>query len=223
MGAAPGCMLFDLDGTLIDTAPDMAGALFDVCDAHGQARPDPSLARATVSNGGMALLRLAFGNDLGTERGSQLLAEFLTTYENRIARESRLFHGMEDVLALLESKNMPWGVITNKPEHLSRLLLEALQLENRSACLIGGDTFPVKKPDPLPLLKAADLCAIPAQRCWYVGDNVRDIEAGNAAGMISVAADWGYIVPGDSSANWRAHLRVSQPDQLTDLINSPVQ
>ena len=209
-------VLFDLDGTLIDTAPDMAGALAEVCLRHGEPAPDYAAARAMVANGGAGLVRLGFP-DLDQRRRAELLEEFLATYEARIARASRLFEGLTDVLDDIERADVPWGIVTNKPERLSALLLDALELTSRSACLIGGDTLAQRKPHPAPLLAGAAAMNRQPADCLYLGDNARDIEAGAAAGMLTVAVSWGYLLPGDSPDDWGADHVIDDPADIPAL------
>lgn len=207
------CLLFDLDGTLIDTAPDMAGALVTLC--HDESAPPPSYAemRATVSNGGVGLLRLAFG-DIDDNDIERLLPLFLEAYQQRLADESRLFPGMPDLLDAMDSAGKPWGIVTNKPEHLTIDLLQALDLHDRTGCVIGGDSLAVRKPHPDPLLHAADLLAVDPASCVYVGDNDRDMIAGRAAGMTTIAATWGYILPDDNILEWQADRIIDTPEEL---------
>ncbi len=211
---SPRAILFDLDGTLVDTAPDMVGALNQLCTEHSQQQPDATLARSTVSNGGPALVRLAFGTAISDQRFGALFPRFLEIYEQRVADESLLFAGMQEVLEYAEKNQQAWGVVTNKPERLSERLLEELDLLQRSHCLVGGDTLAVKKPDPEPLLSAARSIQVGPHECLYVGDNVRDIEAGNRAGMTTIAAGWGYILPDDDIDTWQADFVISVPLEL---------
>ena len=177
--------LFDLDGTLIDTAPDMAETLAELCRAHGSRPPDYETARAHVSNGAAGLIGLAFPSIEASER-ERLYQEYLRRYADRLCLASRLFEGMEEVLGVIEGLGLPWGIVTNKPQALTDALLQGLGLAERSAVTLGGDALPQRKPHPAPLLRAAEVMGVDPRCCVYVGDNVRDIDAGRAAGMRTV-------------------------------------
>ncbi len=210
-------VLFDLDGTLVDTAPDMGGALNDMLVARKcLPLPAPEL-RTLVSHGSRALVERGFGtsNEAATTRR---IREFLEVYGQRVARHSRLFDDMDPLLQSLEARGIHWGVVTNKPEGLSHTLMEALTLSQRTCVLIGGDTLSERKPHPLPLLHAAKLIDVPANHCLYVGDAQRDISAGRGAGMTTVAAAYGYILDSDNAANWGADYQVESVTELAALI-----
>lgn len=211
------CLLFDLDGTLIDTAPDMAGALVTVCREESVEPPPYADMRATVANGGVGLLELAFGqiDDLDIER---LLPVFLEAYGQRLADESRLFPGMPALLDAMDCAGKPWGIVTNKPQRLTIDLLQALDLHERPGCIIGGDSLAVRKPHPDPLLHAADQLAVDPGCCVYVGDNDRDMIAGRAAGMTTMAASWGYILPDDNILEWQADRIIDAPEELFEVV-----
>ncbi len=210
--------LFDLDGTLIDTAPDMTETLFELCRDHGSEPPDFGLARANITNGAAGLIRLAFPGRDDTQRQA-LYEEYLRRYALNLHRRSRLFDGMEAVLSALEQQRIPWGIVTNKPQALTNALLEALGLHARSGVTVGGDALPEKKPHPAPLLHAARHLAVDPGHCVYVGDNRRDIEAGRAAGMSTIAASYGYLLPDDDIDEWRADLVIGHPDALIPLAS----
>lgn len=214
-GTAPQALLFDLDGTLVDSAVDLHAAANALCASHG--RPPVSFAafRPLVSKGGRAMLDLAFDCP-GDERLDALLPQFLQRYGEAIARHSRLFDGMQQVLAAIDTAGQRWGVVSNKPEGLARGLLEGLGLDLRCAVLIGGDTLAVRKPDPLPLREACRRLGIEVGQAVYVGDDRRDIEAARAAPMRSIAAGWGYIAPGEDIAGWGADVVLDDPRQLLD-------
>lgn len=196
-------VLFDLDGTLVDTAPDMVGALNDLRGMHGLPALPYGEVRPFVTNGSRGLIGRGFDNP-DEARTLALIEQFLDCYEKRVARESRLFPGMERVLDDLESAGIAWGVVTNKPTYLSEALLDCLELRRRSGTLVCGDTLSVRKPHPMPLLHAAAEIDAEADDCVYVGDAERDIQAGHAAGMVTIAAAWGYILPDDCVGRWRA-------------------
>ena len=212
MGALAPLVLFDLDGTLVDTAPDLRAALDRMLQRQGRAPVDQSAFRATVSRGGSAMLALGFP-DLEPEARMALLPEFLALYEQAIATHSTLFEGMDEVLSAIE-RGGRWGIVTNKPERLARLLVDALGLAPRCAVLIGGDTLPTRKPDPAPLREACRRLDADASDAVYIGDDRRDIEAARAAGMRSVGAAWGYFAADERLEEWGADHVVATPRGL---------
>lgn len=212
-------ILFDLDGTLADTAPDLAGALNVMLLEDGRAALPFESIRPWVSWGALRLIQLGYGKDLEAERIAELRQRFLACYEAGLCRESRLFPGIAEALEALQGANIPWGIVTNKPGWLTEPLLAALGLGGRAGSVISGDTLPHAKPHPMPLLHAARELGRPAASCVYVGDNVRDIEAGRAAGMYTVAATWGYIPAEDDPASWQADRSMKQPQELMQLVD----
>lgn len=210
-------ILFDLDGTLVDTAPDMVRALFEVQATEGGQPVDYELARSHVSHGAAGLIGLAFpdSDDKTLER---LRLKFLDVYEASVCMHSTLFPDMEGLLDRLDDAGFAWGVITNKPERMTEPLMAALDMDTRAACMISGDTLPLRKPDPAPLLLASEKTGTPPDRCVYIGDAARDIQAGLAAGMLTVAAGYGYVTPDDDPASWNAHELVATTEELTHLI-----
>lgn len=178
---------------------------------------DYEFARAHVSNGALGLIDIAFGTLAEAHRLS-LRDRYLVLYENHLATRSAPFDGMDTVLAHLEQAGLPWGVVTNKPGYLTEPLLDALGLRARCACVVSGDTLPERKPDPRPLLHAAELIGISADRAIYVGDADRDITAGRAAGMTTVAAAYGFIMPQDDPAAWQADFTINEPTELLDIV-----
>lgn len=201
--AAYEAVFFDLDGTLVDTAPDMVSILCDLLKDNGFGPLPYATARASVSNGAAGLIKLAFPDidDVGRQR---LHRDYLERYEQAVCVGSIVYPGLLDVLDQLESEGRPWGVVTNKPRRMTEPLLAELGLAGRAACIVSGDTLPQRKPDPAPLLLASRLAGVPPARSVYVGDAERDIAAGRAAGMATIAAAYGYIVAGDDPARWRA-------------------
>lgn len=210
-------VLFDLDGTLVDTAPDMVASLAWVVESHGRPPVDASTSRANVSNGSIGLLKLAF-DDVDDAQMLQLQRQFLDHYQQRVARESRVFDGLDVLLDQLDAQKMPWGVVTNKPQALTDSLLVSLRLQPRMACAISGDTLPQRKPHPAPMLLASRILDVEPARVVYVGDAARDIEAGIAAGMGTIAAGWGYITADDDPAHWNADAVATNPAELSQLL-----
>ena len=210
-------VLFDLDGTLVDTAPDMVAVLQDMQRAHDVAPVAYEAGRAYVSNGALGLLSLGFP-ELEHAVGSDLHREYLERYALRVCESSRLFPGLEGLLDILESASLPWGVVTNKPAHLTDPLLESLALAARSACTVSGDTLPQRKPHPAPLLHACDIAGLLPQNTVYIGDASRDIEAGHNAGMATIAAAYGYVTPDDDPLSWGADVVATDTAELTQIL-----
>ena len=210
-------ILFDLDGTLVDTAPDMVAVLLGMQKDHDLPLLPYDLVRSHVSNGAVGLLRLAFP-EADDMLMNQLREEYLNRYENAVCVDSRLFPGLSDLLDELDLLGRPWGVVTNKPMRMTDPLLAALGISTRAACSISGDTLPQRKPDPAPLLHASQLIGIATQKMVYVGDSVRDIEAGRAAGMFTIAASYGYIPAEDDPETWEADLIAVDTRELTHYL-----
>jgi 2-phosphoglycolate phosphatase len=210
-------VLFDLDGTLADTAPDLAWALNQMRAARGLQPLQSSATRPVTSLGARGLLAAGFDVGPSQQEYSAMRAEFLRLYESNICRESRLFPGMAELLDVIEKRGLRWGVVTNKAERLARLLLDALGISSRAACIVGGDTTPHLKPHPDPLLAACRIMREDAGACIYVGDDQRDIEAGRAAGMKVAAVRWGYL-NGGKPESWNADWLVSEPRDLLQVL-----
>jgi len=211
-------LLLDLDGTLVNTAPDMVGALNRVLNNHDKPAADMKVASLLVSNGAKALIEHGFGTSISNEQTTKLVQEFLTVYAQYACVDSHLYDGMHEVLDLCEQNNIRWGVVTNKPIELARAVLEGLGLFKRCSVLLGGDSLPVKKPHPAPLLHCCMVMHLAPSECIYVGDHERDIIAGNAAGMDTAAALWGYIQTSQTPNDWKAKYLVSAPQGLHKLV-----
>jgi N-acetyl-D-muramate 6-phosphate phosphatase len=210
-------VLFDLDGTLVDTAPDMVAALQEMQLAH-DLQPIPyKVGRANVSNGAVGLLSVGFP-DANAKIHSPLHLEYLERYEQRLCVDSAIFPHLESLLDELEAAKVPWGIVTNKPEHLTQPLLTTLELASRSACNVSGDTLPERKPHPAPMFHACELIKISPSNAVYVGDAARDIEAGREAGMATIAAAYGYITDDDDPSNWGADKIVTDTEDLAKLV-----
>jgi 2-phosphoglycolate phosphatase len=216
-GADYSAVLFDLDGTLVDTAPDMVAVLQSLQEEHGLDPVGYQEGRSYVSNGAVGLLRLGFP-DRDDAAIEILRLAFLERYADQLCVHSALFAGMETLVDRLDNDGLPWGVVTNKPQHLTDPLLVALGLNQRVACSVSGDTLPLRKPDPAPLHHACQLAALEAARTLYVGDSSRDIDAGRAAGMGTIAAAYGYIAPGDNSASWGADAIANDTQELAQIV-----
>ena len=210
--------LFDLDGTLADTAPDLAFALNQVLVEQGRNPLPFETIRPAVSHGGIALIRLGFGLEPEHPDFAPLRQRLLEIYRANIARQTTLFPGMADLLDSIEQQDMNWGVVTNKPGWLTEPLMDALGLSERAACIDSGDTCNNRKPHPEPILHGCQLAGSEAQQCLYVGDAQRDIEAGNRAGMRTIVALFGYIADNDTPEHWEADALQNSPAEIQHWI-----
>ena len=211
----PKLVLFDLDGTLLDSAPDMAATVNRMREARGQAPMPLAELRPHVSKGSRAMSAAAF-TELGGEVPAEMIREFLDVYEAELGKHSLLFDGVAEVLDAIEAAGSRWGIVTNKPEYLARQVVPQLGWESRCAILIGGDSLPQRKPHPLPLLHAAAQLGVAIDDCVYVGDDQRDIDAARAAGMKSVVALWGYRPEGDDPLAWGGDVLVDTARGMLD-------
>jgi phosphoglycolate phosphatase len=218
MGQGVRGVLLDLDGTLLDTAPDMAAALNRLRAENGRAALDHVLVRPHVSHGAAALVRLGFP-DVAEEEFQRLRARFLDVYASDIASATTVFPGFEDVLRSLEERQVPWGVVTNKQTSLTTPLLEHMRLTKRAACVVCGDTVGQRKPHPAPLLHAAGLLGLEPRDCVYVGDAERDVQAGRAAGMHTLIALFGYLGEHDRPELWQADGLIREPGELLGWLS----
>ncbi|MET3654472.1 HAD family hydrolase [Dyella japonica] len=209
-------VLFDLDGTLLDTAPDLYGALKAQCEEMQVPAPPYAMVREVVSRGSRAILRCAFP-DVDDATLAALVPRYLELYQVVMAEHTRPFDGVDELLASLESQGIRWGVVTNKPGFLTDDLLVRIGWAPRAAAVVSGDTLPVKKPDPAPVLLACEQAGLDPSRCLFVGDDRRDVLAGAAAGLYTVAVRWGYLDGGDPS-EWNADLVVDHPSDLTGRL-----
>lgn len=214
----PAAILFDLDGTVADTATDLATPINLMRLERGL--PEMALAdlRPFASMGARGLIGKGFGIAKDDRRFPDLRDEFLARYEAAICVHTRVFDGMDQVLRQLEAKACPWGIVSNKVEKYVRPILRQLGLLDRSVCAIGGDTVGVAKPDPAPLLYGAKLAGVDPKLCVYVGDDARDVQAGKAAGMLTVAAAYGYCGADDPPGHWGASALIESPIGLLPLL-----
>ncbi|QNP40446.1 phosphoglycolate phosphatase [Lysobacter solisilvae (ex Woo and Kim 2020)] len=211
----PKAVLFDLDGTLVDSAPDFIAVINRMRAERGRDALPLAELRPVVSKGARAMLGAGFPDVAASEREAWV-QEFLDLYEAELGLHGTPFDGVEAMLAALEANGTTWGIVTNKPEYLARKLLPLLGWETRCAILVGGDTLPVRKPDPLPLLHAAQAIGVVADDCIYVGDDERDIIAARAAGMPSVVALWGYRLHEDDPFAWQGDVLIHAPAELCE-------
>jgi 2-phosphoglycolate phosphatase len=211
-------VLFDLDGTLIDSAPDLAGAANDLRQAHGLPPLPFTSLRPMVGAGARGMVGVAFGAKPGDAEFEGLRDAFLTRYEQRMLLQTAVFDAMQPVLRSLEAAGVRWGVVTNKASRFTEPIVDGLRLRARLAALVCGDTTPHSKPHPAPLLEAARQLGVDAAACVYVGDDARDVVAGRAAGMATLAAQWGYLGNGAGVHEWGADAVLGQPSELLNWL-----
>lgn len=206
-------VLFDLDGTLADTASDLIAAVNRIVAEASRPPVQEAVLRPLVSKGGRALLARAFA-DLPEDTREPLLPRFLAAYAEGLSVHTRPFPGIDTLLAAIEARGWPWGIVTNKPEGLAVGVVEGLGWSMRAKALVGGDTLPVRKPAPEPLWLAASRLGVAPEHCLYVGDDARDIEAAKAAGMPSAAALWGYRETHEDPRAWGATVDCADAEAL---------
>ena len=211
-------VLFDLDGTLIDSAPDLAGAANELRAAHGLAALPFESFRPMVGSGARGMVGVAFDIGPQHERFAELRDDFLRLYEQRMMLQTRVFDAVLPVLDALEQQRCPWGIVTNKAARFTEPLVRSLGLHARARAVVAGDTTPHSKPHPAPLLEAARRVGLPPAQCMYVGDDVRDVQAGRAAGMTTVVAGWGYLGIGEPIEAWGAQHIIRRPAELLNLL-----
>ena len=216
----PEAVLFDLDGTLLDTAPDFIRVVNQQRLLHNQDTLAPHLIRETVSNGARALIKLAFNLEAGDEDFVNRHTELLALYEESIAEETVFFPGIDLFLKQLEENSIPWGIVTNKPSRFTLPLLERLKLNNRCSVTVCPDDVTHSKPHPEPLFLACNKLNCSPERSLYVGDHERDIEAGRSAGMITIAARYGYIDTPERVDDWNADLIIDHGNKLTEWLKA---
>ncbi len=221
LGGKPAAVLFDLDGTLVDSAPDLAGAGNEMRLHRGLPTLPFECFRPMVGSGARGMVGVALQVAPEDETFAALRDEFLVRYEARLTRESRVFAEMLPVLAALEAHPLRWGIVTNKASRFTTPVVRGLGLAERAAVVISGDSTPYAKPHPAPLLEAARRMGIPPGSCLYVGDDQRDVQAGRAAGMCTVAVAWGYLGLGEPIAAWNADAVIERPDELLQLLAMP--
>jgi len=212
-------VLFDLDGTLLDTAPDMVGALNDLRRERNLSPLPYEAVRSAVSHGAARVVKTGF-ETAGEQELAQLQQRFLEIYRGALSVRTQLFPGMSEVLDELDARGLKCGIVTNKAGWLTEPLLLELGLKGRFACVVSGDTLPVRKPNPEPLLHAAALAEVPPTACVYVGDAQRDIDAAHAAGMPALVANYGYLRPDEDTASWGGDLYLQQPLDLLEWLRS---
>lgn len=213
---APRAVLFDLDGTLADTAPDLAAAVNWLRTERGLAETPYEVLRPTASAGARGMIGAAFGLAPGDDGYEELRLAWFDRYQSAMATHTTLFDGIDELLTGIEDAGMAWGIVTNKPARFTDPLVPQIALAH-AGCIISGDTTAFAKPHPAPLLEGARRLGLAPEQCWYVGDDRRDIEAGKAAGMVTIACAWGYcgaVAP----STWGADYLLDTPDQLLNLL-----
>lgn len=216
----PSAVLFDLDGTLADTAPDLAYALNQTLAHYGRDPLPYDRIRPVVSHGGIALIRLGFDMTPDQQGFEERRRFLLDVYLDNLCRDTRLFEGMPEVLAYLEQQAIAWGVVTNKPAWLTDPLMEQMGMHTRTPAIVSGDTCANRKPHPEPILHACGLLGVDSSDCWYVGDAGRDMQAGRAAGCATIGATFGYIYPDDPVDAWDSDAQIDRPGLLIELLET---
>lgn len=211
-------VLFDLDGTLVNTAPDMADALNILLNKHGKPAVDYDSARKQTSRGSLGLIQLGFGTLIEDIHREELRKEYLQIYADNLCIKTELFNGVTELLSILDEKDISWGIVTNKPGFLTEPLLEELGITQRTHCVVSGDSLENRKPHPDPLHHAAELLSVSEKDTVYIGDDPRDIQAGQAAGMHTAIAAYGYIPDDQNIESWGADLIIQQPLNIKDWL-----
>ena len=212
-------VLFDLDGTLADTAPDLGGALNRLREEAGLPPLALDILRPHASAGARGLIGAGFGLGPEHKRYPELQKRFLAIYEGQLCADSRLFSGVAELLAELDQRAIPWGIVTNKIERFTKPVVAGLGLSGRAACVVSGDSAAKPKPDPAPLLLACKLTGLKPAQAIYVGDDERDVQAGRAAGMGTVVAAWGYL-GGTPVVTWGGDHIINHPAALLGLLDA---
>jgi len=220
-GFTPRAILFDLDGTFADTAPDLGHALNAMLATRGRPGLPIERIRKVASSGARGLLGLGFGLTPGEPEYEALATEFLDLYEQRLCADTRLFPGIPELLLTLEASGLPWGIVTNKAKRFTLPLMRLLGLDQRAGCVVCGDSTPYRKPHPQPLLAAVATIGIEPYGCLYLGDDERDMIAGRAAGMRVAVAEYGYLGEGNPPDTWNADLRIRHPLDLLAIVPKP--
>jgi len=212
------CVLFDLDGTLLDTAPDLTTALNQTLEHFHLPTVSVSAITPYISYGAAVMIEKSLKQRLPEAQKAEMLTWLLDYYEQHIAVFTQPYPGMPELLSILEAKGLPWGVVTNKRERMTHPLMQALGLSERAACIICGDTTAYSKPHPEPMLTACRMIAVAPKECLYIGDAQHDITAGKAANMTTLAASYGYLKPNDQPQDWGADALINHPSDILDWI-----
>jgi phosphoglycolate phosphatase len=212
-------VLFDFDGTLADTAPDLGRAVNRMRTERGMPALPIATVRPYASSGARGLLKIGFGITGEDPQFARLRDEFLAHYDQVLCVETRLFAGVPELLSEIERRGLVWGIVTNKATRFTQRIVASLGLAERAGCVVCGDTTPHIKPHPAPLLHAAQALALPPEVCCYLGDDLRDVQAAHAAGMSSVAVEWGYNGTENGGPRcWNAGAVIAQPKDLIRVL-----
>lgn len=214
------CVLFDLDGTLVDTAPDLVLCLNKALSSHGLMTVSADTIKPFISFGAVAMINESLDQSISEALRADILETMLDLYQNNIAEHTVFFKGMSETLDAIEAQGLKWGVVTNKRERFTNPLMDALKLTARAACIVSGDTTTNPKPHVEPMLAACKQAAVKPQECVYIGDASHDIIAGKNAQMKTLAALYGYLKPEDMPETWGADALIKSPKQLATWITS---
>lgn len=215
----PKAVLFDLDGTLIDSAPDLGAAADKMRTERGMPSIDYALYRPMAGSGARGMLQVAFGITEAHADYEAFKNEFLDNYQHAMTVKTTVFDGVNDMLSSLQQQGILWGVVTNKHQRFTIPLSHQMALFKTAGAVVSGDTTPHAKPHPAPLLEGARLLGLPPQDCWYVGDDERDIVAGKAAGMVTVAANYGYLGEEANVLTWGADFVIHHPLEIAKILS----
>lgn len=213
------CVLFDLDGTLVDTSPDLLACLDKALVAHGYPVCDTATVKPMISKGALAMISLAVP-EADTDTKNQLLETMLDQYQANIAEHSRFYPGMTETLTAIEALGLKWGIVTNKRQRFTLPLVKALNIHERAHCIISGDSTAYYKPHPEPMHAACKQANVKAENCVYIGDAIHDIHAGKSANMKTLVALYGYLQADDQPEHWGADGLIANPEQLLHWIHS---
>ena len=213
-------VLFDLDGTLADTSPDMTDALNILFQRYNKPTLDYQSVRPHTSRGSVAMIQLGFDEPLEEQHSMQLRDEFLEIYAENLCKQTKLFPGIDELLDSLDKFEIPWGIVTNKPGALAEPLVQELGIAFRAVCMVSGDSLSRRKPDPDQLYHAANMLGVSEQNTVYMGDDPRDVQAGKAAGMQTAVAAYGYIQDNQNPENWGSDVVLQHALQLKDWLFS---
>lgn len=211
-------VLFDLDGTLADTSPDMTDALNELLIRHNKNTLKYELVRKNTSRGSIAMIELGFGGPLEEKHSLQLRDEFLQIYASMLCNKTKLFPGVAELLDFLDQTEIPWGIVTNKPGRLAEPLIQELDIAYRAICTVSGDALSKRKPSPDQLIHAANILGVDVADCVYMGDDPRDVQAGKAANMKTAVAAYGYIQDNQDPYNWEADVVFKNALDLKDWL-----
>lgn len=213
------CILFDLDGTLADTAPDLIAALNRSIQKHHFSAVEYQRIKPYISYGAVAMIKQCLPENEDENLQAEILQQMLDDYQQNIAQQTRLYQGMETILTDIENKGLKWGVVTNKRRRFTEPLMTALDLNDRAACIISGDSTDRAKPHPEPMHAACQKAKVKPDQCIYIGDAAHDIEAGKAVGMKTMAATWGYLKSDDIPERWGADFVINSPAEISAFLD----